>query len=105
MANTLTTMCPYNLAVRQIYCQGGTPRTIENIYNNILPNTVIALELGYTLTYISGDNLNVTITFSNQLFIPDLTFKIPNGSYKVFTLPATNKTLQVYVGARMITQS
>ena len=99
--NCINLSCPYTLAIRQIYCQNGVPRTIENVYTNIQPNTQVSLEFGYTLTYVDGDNKTATILLENSLFIPSITFKIPNGSFKVFYLEVPNGTLKVYVGARI----
>lgn len=86
--------CPYTLAIRQIYCQNGIPKNIENIYTNVQPNTQISLEFGYTITYISGDNKNATILLENSLFIPSITFKIPNSGYKIFNLQVPNRNFK-----------
>lgn len=93
--------CPYNIAIRQVYCQNGIPRTIENVYTNVSPTTQMPLEFGYTITYISGDSKTATILLENSLFIPSVTFKIPTGGYKILNLEAPNGSLKVYVGARI----
>ena len=86
--------CPYTLAIRQIYCQNGIPKSIENIYTNVQTNSQISLEFGYTITYITGDNKNATILLENSLFIPSITFKIPNGGYKIFNLEVPNRNIK-----------
>lgn len=101
MNNCKIVNCPYNIAIKQIYCQGGIQKTIENVYTNIQPNTQIPLQFGYIINYSNGDSNTATIILTNSLFIPNITFKIPTGGYKIFNLQAPNGTLKVYVGARI----
>lgn len=89
----------YTLAVRQRRCQNGISRSTDNVYTNISNGTEIALNFGYTLTYISSSSSHATIQISNSSQIPSLIFNIPNNSFKIFDLPVQSGNLRVYIGA------
>ena len=91
--------CCYTIAIRQRRCENDIPRQIDNIYTNTTIDTVFPLSFGYTVTYVSCTEKFITIKLSNPNFIPDITFNIPSGSYRLFDLPIETGTLRVYIGA------
>ncbi|MEG2348320.1 MAG: hypothetical protein RSB67_01555 [Clostridia bacterium] len=92
----------YTLAIRQMRCQNSIKKTVDNVYTNIVPNTIITLSFGYFVKLISTNSTNITIQLSNSSQIPNLVFNIPAGSYKIFDLPTESGTLRVYIGATAI---
>lgn len=94
--------CCYTLSVRQIRCQNGVRRQIDNVYTNVVRNSIIPLSFGYLLTFISANQNNVTIQLSNPGIIPNLLFNIPCGGFKTFDLPTESGTLRVLIGATSI---
>ena len=92
--------CCYDLIIRQITCQNGIRRVINNVYSNIEDSTVIQLSFGYTLTIVSRTNSHVTVRLQNPNYIPTLLFSIPNNSYKEFNVPKESGTLVILVGVR-----
>lgn len=93
--------CPYTLAVKQFACQGYIDKILDNVYANTQVGTEIPLSFGYTFTLISGTLRNCTIRISNPVFIPDISFNIPNGSFKEFDLPCECATFRVRIAARL----
>lgn len=91
--------CCYTIAIRQLRCENGIPRQIDNVYTNVTVNTVFPLSFGYTATLVGISDNYITITLSNPNFIPDITFNIPRDSYKIFNLPKENGTISIYIGA------
>ena len=53
--------CCYTLAIRQITCQNGVSRTVDNVYTNISIGTVISLNFGYSITIVSISNSGISI--------------------------------------------
>lgn len=94
--------CCFALAIRQRSCQNSISRCQDNIYTNITNGSTISLEFGYSITVISVNCSSITIRLSNQNFIPDLVFNIPNDSYKLFDLPQESGTLRVLVGVKQV---
>lgn len=94
--------CCYTIVIKQIVCDNGVPRRIDNAHTNLSPNTVIKLEFGYSLTFINGTDKHATIMISNDLFIPNISFVILSGSYKIFDLPIPGGSYRVYVAARKV---
>ena len=92
----------YTIAIRQITCQNGIPRNIDNVYTNITSGSTIPLSFGYNATFISGTNNRASIQISNPNFIPNLIFNIANNTYKIFDLPKESGTLRVYIGVTII---
>lgn len=92
--------CCYTLAIRQICCQNSISRCIDNVYTNITVGSSISLNFGYNVTITNTNCNSVTIKLTNNNFIPDLIFNIPNNSYKIFDLPQESGTLRVFIGAR-----
>lgn len=88
----------YTLAVRQRTCENGIARSSDNVYTNITPDSVIPLNFGYNVTFLSGTSSYASIQISNNIQIPNLIFNIPSGSYKIFDLPVQTGTLRVYIG-------
>ena len=94
--------CCYTLAIRQITCQNGVSRTVNNVYTNISIGTVISLNFGYSITIVSISNSGISIQLSNPDFIPNLIFNIPCNSYKIFDVPKESGTLRIYVGVKQV---
>lgn len=92
----------YTLTVKQVKCQNGISRTIDNVYTNISPNAIIPLSFGYSIKIISTNVNSITIQLSNPDQIPNLIFNIPSGSFKTFDLPTEGGNLRVYIGAVVI---
>jgi hypothetical protein len=92
----------YTLAIRQNTCQSNVNKNFENIYTNIAEQTEIPLSFGYTLTYINGTSTNISITLSNPIFIPNISFTIPADTFVIYDLPCECGTFRVYVGAKKI---
>lgn len=92
----------YTLTIKQVRCQNGISRTIDNVYTNISPNTIINLSFGYSVKIISTNTNSITIQLSNPAQIPNLIFNIPSGSFKTFDLPTEAGTLRVHIGAVVI---
>lgn len=92
--------CCYDLIIRQITCQNGIRRVINNVYSNIEDNTTIQLSFGYTLTVVSRTQAHVTVRLQNPNYIPTMLFSIPNNSFKEFNVPKESGTLIIFVGVR-----
>ncbi len=92
--------CCYTLAIRQISCQNSISRCIDNVYTNIFIGSSISLDFGYKITITNTTCCGVNIKLTNCNFIPDLTFNIPNDSYKIFDLPQESGTFKVFIGAK-----
>lgn len=97
----MNTYC-YTLAIRQRTCENGISRSNDNVYTNITPNSVIPLNFGYNITFLSGTSTYASIQISNSNQIPNLIFNISSGNYKIFDLPVQNGTLRVYIGVSSI---
>lgn len=93
--------CCYTFAIKQLTCQSGVSKRLDNTYTNTSVGTEFPLSFGYTLTYISGTTKNCTILLSNPVYIPDINFNILNESYKVFDLPCECGTYRLYIAARL----
>ena len=94
-------MC-YTLTVRQRKCINGIASNIDNVYTNVIANSVIPLSFGYSITLISNNTNTVSIQISNPLQIPNMIFNITSGSYKIFDLPTSAGNLRVFIGATAI---
>lgn len=88
----------YNILIKQVTCQNGVPRIVNNTYSNIKVGTIIQLSFGYTIKITAINDSNIEIMLSNPNYISDIYFTIPISSYKQFNLPKENGTLRVYVG-------
>lgn len=91
--------CCYTIAIRQITCQNGIPRTIDNVYTNVEVGNIISLSFGYSIKILSINTSNIEIELSNPDYIPTLIFNIPVGHFRMFSLPKENGTLRVFIGA------
>ena len=89
----------YTLTIKQKTCQTTIGKTFDNVYTNIPVGTVIPLQFGYTLKYISGTALAATVQLINPIFIPTLNFNIPDNTFKIFDLPCECASYRVFVGA------
>lgn len=98
----MPTSCCYTLVIRQITCQNGVRRVINNSYNNIEDGTTIQLSFGYTLTIVSRNQSNIVVRLQNNNYIPTMIFSIPDGSYKEFNVPKESGTITILVGAKRI---
>lgn len=94
------TNCCYTLVIRQITCQNGIRKVIDNIYNNIEDGNIIQLSFGYTITVVSRTDCDVSIRLENANYIPTMIFIIPVNSYKEFNVPKESGSLVVYVGVK-----
>lgn len=96
----MTNSCCYTLVIRQITCQNGVRRIIDNIYNNVEDGSVIQLSFGYTLTVVSRNSTSVLVRLENTNYIPTLIFSIPVDSYKEFNVPKESGSLIIFVGVK-----
>ncbi|MEG1705482.1 MAG: hypothetical protein RR290_02775 [Clostridia bacterium] len=94
--------CCYTIVIKQIVCNNGVPKRIDNVHTNLSPNTKIKLEFGYSLTFLNGTDKQCSIMLGNDLFIPNVTFTILSGSFKIFDLPVPNSSYRLYVAARKV---
>lgn len=99
MANS----CCYTLVIRQVTCQNGVRREINNVYTNVEDNTTIPLSFGYSLTVLSRTTSHVVVRLQNPNYIPSLIFTIPVDSYKEFNVPKESGTLIIFIGVKRAT--
>lgn len=99
----MTNNCCYTLVIRQITCQNGVRRVINNAYTNIENDTVIQLSFGYTLTVVSRTTTHISVKLENPNYIPALIFSIPADSYKQLNVPKESGTLIIFVGVKRAT--
>lgn len=95
--------CCYNLVIRQVTCQNGVRKIIDNIYNNIEDGSVIQLSFGYTLTVVSRSSSAVSVRIENTNYIPTMIFSIPVDSFKEFNVPKESGSLIIFVGVNATT--
>jgi len=103
MANSSNHSCCYTLVIRQVTCQNGIRRVINNVYNNVENGTVITLSFGYTLTVISRTTSDISVRLENPNYIPSIIFTIPVDSFKQFNVPKESGTLIISVGVKNTT--
>ena len=97
MANS---SCCYTLVIRQVTCQNGIRRVINNVYNNVEDGTVITLSFGYRLTIISRTTSDISVRLENPNYIPSIIFTIPVDSFKEFNVPKESGTLIIFIGVK-----
>lgn len=95
----MNNLCCHTLNIRQLTCENGISRTLENDYTNLTSGTEIPLNFGYILKYLGSSASNAVISIHNPLSLSPLTFNIPNGSYRVFDLPCECGTYRVLLNA------
>ncbi|MDD2376453.1 MAG: hypothetical protein PHD15_03530 [Clostridia bacterium] len=93
--------CPYTFAIKQLLCQGGINKRLDNTYINTAVGTEIPLSFGYVLTLIAGTCKNSTIMLTNPIYIPNINFIILNESFKIFDLPCECGTYRLHIAARL----
>lgn len=93
--------CPYTFAIKQLLCQSGVAKRLDNTYVNTPVGSEIPLSFGYILTLIDGTTKNCTILLSNPIYIPNVNFIVLNESFKVFDLPCECGSYRVNIAARL----
>jgi len=97
----LDKFCPYTFAIKQLLCQGGISKRLDNTYINTPVGTEIPLSFGYILTLVAGTGKNCTIMLTNPIYIPNINFIVLNESFKVFDLPCECGSYRLHIAARL----
>lgn len=94
--------CCYSLTLNQVTCQNGISMTPNSTHTNLTSGTDIELYFGYILRFVTGNQTYATISIRNEIFLPETTFNIPEGSYRVFDLPCECGTYRLAIRANLV---